>query len=149
VSRFRSGAIVSGITLIVGTLVLYGLIRFIEHILNPVTSPVVLITGALPPLFVLATAVTLLTARRCLHGDHLIVARARATRNALIVCLSGTMICSVLAAIVPPLTGRIDVAALFSPLVFLFLGTIGFLAGHFYVRPSANTLRKFSDSPIW
>jgi hypothetical protein len=149
-SRFRIGVIVVGITLIFGTLAFYGVMRFIGPILNPATSAAVLITGALPPLFVLATAVTLLTARRCLYGDHLIVARARTTRNVLVVCVSGTVACSLLAVVVPVLVGaRAGAPDLLGPLVFLFLGTIGFLVGLFYVRPSANTLRKFTDRPIW
>jgi hypothetical protein len=39
-----------------------------------------------------------------------------------------------------------DLLTTFSTLTF---ATMGFLAGMVYVRPSVQTLRKYSDHPIW
>jgi hypothetical protein len=111
--------------------------------------------AVLPPLGVLAMAVLVLTCRRCLRGDYLVVASAAATRTALVFTYVLTLVL-ILGSFAVPVVFRVwrdapelaapDLLTTFSTLAF---ATIGFLVGMFYVRPSVQTLRKFSDHPIW
>jgi hypothetical protein len=104
---------------------------------------------------VLAIAVLVLSSRRCLRGDYLVVASAASARNALLFTYVLTLILILGACAVPivfrvwrdsPELGAPDLLTTFSTLAF---ATVGFLAGMFYVRPSMQTLRKFSNHPIW
>ncbi|WP_086821336.1 hypothetical protein [Allokutzneria sp. NRRL B-24872] len=143
--RFRSGMVIMGATLLVTTPLMYAFLRFVGSILSQRPDPITAVVIAVPPLFVLALAVTMLLARRCLDGDRLVVARARTIRNALVVCLGGVVVGAALIAIVP---GPTNPLTYFEPVVYLFMGVLGFSVGHMFVRPSRTTLLKFSDGSL-
>ncbi|QWF81514.1 hypothetical protein [Amycolatopsis sp. CA-230715] len=142
--RFRSSVVLIGVTLCVGTLLLYGLFRFIGGVLEKNVPAAIHVTDALAPLWTIALGVTLISARRCVRATYLDIAKARTTRNALLVCVSATMGFALLAVIVRALFHAGTPVALFNQLAFLALAWIGFAAGHFFVRPSLRTLQKFS-----
>ncbi|MEC3981780.1 hypothetical protein [Amycolatopsis sp. H20-H5] len=156
--RFRWGPIVVGVVLIVGTVLFFGISAFFSKIFHDRAFPGTvtgLVAIAAPPLFVLATAVTVLTARRCLQGDYLVVSKARETYKALILCLAGSGLATLFAVLLPFVAdlwadgNHPKPSDLFTPFLYLIFSALGFLVGHFYVRPSTGTLRKFSDHPIW
>ncbi|WP_344872602.1 hypothetical protein [Allokutzneria multivorans] len=148
VRRFRSGTVIMGVTLLVTTPLMYGFLRFVGSILSQRTDPITAVVIAVPPLFVLALAVTLLLARGCLDGERLVVARARSTRNALVACLGGVVVGAALIAFVP---GPTNPLTYFEPVVYLFMGVLGFAVGHMFVRPSRATLLKFGEESrsVW
>jgi hypothetical protein len=155
--RFRFGVIMVGASLILGTLFFAIGTAFFNLVLHNRAFPMTLlgrIADLLVVVSVIATGITVITARRCLRGDYLVLARARSTHAALTTCFAATMATSILAVLVhlvvdvwggPP-SRFLDVL---SPLVYLVFGALGFAVGHFYVRPTAETLRRFSDFPIW
>jgi hypothetical protein len=156
--RVRWGSVVVGCSMITGMVLLFGLTTFLQGIVHGHAFPDTLLGKAaavLPPLGVLAIAVLVLSSRRCLRGDYLVVASAASARNTLLFTYVLTLILILGACAVPivfrvwrdsPEIGAPDLLTTFSTLAF---ATMGFLAGMFYVRPSMQTLRKFSDHPIW
>ena len=156
--RVRWGSAVVGFSMVAGMALLFGLTTFLQGIVHGHALPDTLVGKAaavLPPLGVLALAVLVLTCRRCLRGNYLVVASAHQTRNALVFTYVLTLVL-ILGSFAVPIVFRVwrdspelrapDLLTTFSTLAF---ATVGFLAGMFYVRPSAQTLRKFSDHPIW
>ncbi|SDN22717.1 hypothetical protein [Allokutzneria albata] len=152
-ARFRSGVIIIGVTLVVMTPLMSAFMRFVGTVVDSPGGPPAQVVSALPPLSVLALAVTLLASRRCLHGDDLVTSRARVIRNALVACVCATVATVALAVLVPVFTepGRVNALTYFEPVVFLFLGGLGFASGHMFVRPSVSTLRRFAEDsrPVW
>lgn len=100
---------------------------------------------ALPALFVVATAVTLMTAARCLDGDRLIIAKARATSHVLLACLVGTAVTAVPIGFFLLLSAD-NVLPSMSIMVLAFIGVMGYGLGMFFVRPSVGTLRRFAKT---
>ncbi|MEQ0565680.1 hypothetical protein ABJI51_41950 [Amycolatopsis sp. NEAU-NG30] len=157
-ARVRWGSVVVGSSMIAGTVLLFGLTTFLQGVVHGHAFPDTLLGKAaavLPPLGVLAMAVLVLTCRRCLRGDYLVVASAAATRTALVFTYVLTLVL-ILGSFAVPVVFRVwrdspELAApdLLTTFSTLALATIGFLVGMFYVRPSVQTLRKFSDHPIW
>ena len=157
-ARVRWGSVVVGTSMIIGMVLLFGLTTFLQGIVHGHPFPDTLLGQAaavLPPLGVLVIAVLVLTSRRCLNGDYLVVATARAARNTLVTAYAVTL-ALILGGFLVPLVFRVwddvpesrapDLLTTFATLAF---STMGFAAGTFYVRPSVQTLRKFSDHPIW
>ncbi|MEU7788280.1 MULTISPECIES: hypothetical protein [unclassified Amycolatopsis] len=156
--RVRWGSVVVGSSMIGGMVLLFGLTTFLQGIVHGHAFPATLLGKAaavLPPLGVLAIAVLVLSSRRCLRGDYLVVASAASARHALLFTYALTLVL-ILGSFAVPIVFRVwpdspefqapDLLTTFSTLAF---ATVGFLAGMFYVRPSVQTLRKFSDHPIW
>ncbi|MFD9892221.1 hypothetical protein ACFWY9_23000 [Amycolatopsis sp. NPDC059027] len=157
-SRVRWGSVLAGTSLIVGALLFLGISAFFNNIVNHSAfplGPLGTVAQLLPPLCVIATAIVVLTCRRALRGDYLVVSVARTTRNVLIVCYGCTILFAFLAFVViallhafgglrTPITS--DMIVTFG---YLALGSMGFAVGHFYVRPSQRTLQKFADRPVW
>nr|WP_166639870.1 hypothetical protein [Amycolatopsis sp. SID8362] len=157
-ARVRWGSVVVGSSMIAGMVLLFGLTTFLQGIVHGHAFPDTLLGKAaavLPPLGVLAIAVLVLSSRRCLRGDYLVVASAASARHALLFTYVLTLVL-VLGSFAVPIVFRVwrdtpdprapDLLTVFATLAF---ATMGFLAGMFYVRPSVRTLRKFSDHPIW
>lgn len=156
--RVRAGSVVTGVALLVGTLLVLGLTVFVNRPLHGQSLPrngLGTAGLALPMLAVIATAIVVLTARRCLHGDYLVTARARATRTALTICFAALSVSCLLALTISVLVdvwregdhlGLTDLLATFANFA---LGAIGHGSGLWYIRPSVRTLEKFSDHPIW
>jgi hypothetical protein len=156
--RVRWGSVVIGCSMIAGVVLLFGLTTFLQGIVHGHAFPDALLGKAatvLPPLAVLALAVLVLTCRRCLRGDYLVIASAQSARNAFVFTYVLTLILIAGACAVPivfrvwhdaPESRAPDLLTTIATLAF---ATTGFLAGMFYVRPSMQTLRKFSDHPIW
>ncbi|RJQ85954.1 hypothetical protein [Amycolatopsis panacis] len=156
--RVRAGSVVTGVALLVGTLLVLGLTAFVNRPLHGQGLPragLGTLGLALPALSVTATAIVVLTARRCLHGNYLVTARARTTRTALTICFAALSISCLLALTISALIdiwgegGRLGLTDLLATFANFTLGTIGHGAGLWYVRPSVRTLEKFSDHPIW
>lgn len=145
--RFQVGVILTGVVIMFGTVIVYLLTLWASGFLGRPAGAFYLVVGLLPVLGVVALGVTLLTAARCLQGQYLVIARARSTLKALIVCALTSTVLSVFAIFVPLLSDRPINA--FSPLECLIMTGVGFASGHFWVRPSVNTLHKFSDRPAW
>jgi hypothetical protein len=156
--RVRGGSLVVGSSMIAGVVLLFGLTTFLQGTVHGHAFPDALLgkaATALPPLAVLAMAVLVLSSRRCLRGNYLVVARATSARSALLFTYVLTL-GLVLAAAAVPLVFRVwddapesrstDLLTTFATLAF---ATTGFLAGTSYIRPSMQTLRRFSDHPIW
>ncbi|MEU5261724.1 hypothetical protein [Amycolatopsis sp. NPDC021455] len=156
--RVRWGSVVVGCSMVAGMVLLFGLTTYLQGIVHGHALPDTLLGKAaavLPPLGVLALAVLVLTCRRCLRGNYLVVASAVATRNALVFTYVLTLVL-ILGSFAVPIVFQVwndapelqapDLLTTFSTLAF---ATMGFLAGMVYVRPSMRTLRKFSDHPIW
>ncbi|MEV6647220.1 hypothetical protein [Amycolatopsis sp. NPDC051371] len=156
--RVRWGSVVVGCSMIAGMVLLFGLTTFLQGIVHGHAFPDALVGKAatvLPPLGVLAISALVLSSRRCLRGDYLVVASAAAARNALVFTYALTLVL-IIGSFAVPIVFRVwrdnpqlrapDLLTTFSTLAF---ATMGFLAGMFYVRPSVQTLRKFSDHPIW
>jgi hypothetical protein len=143
--RFVAGVIVTGLTLIFSTTMIY----LLTLLLRRHSTALYVVLSTLPALGVVAVGVTLLMATRCLHGDYLVIARARSTRNTLLVCTLTTAALALIAMVVPIFSGGAEVANFFGPAVYLFDAGLGLAFGHFWVRPSIETLRKFSDRPAW
>jgi len=156
--RVRIGSVVVGCSLLLGMLLLFGLTAFVNAVVHGHPFPdalIAFVAQLLGPLCVVATAVVVFGCRRCLRGDYLVVAAARTTRVALIVCYTATIVVTLFAVVLPlfvrvwrdePLARTADLFGIFASLAF---GTMGFAAGMVYVKPSLATLRKFSDHPIW
>nr|WP_225957799.1 hypothetical protein [Amycolatopsis lexingtonensis] len=157
-ARVRWGSVVVGSSMIAGMVLLFGLTTFLQGIVHGHAFPDTLLGKAaavLPPLGVLAIAVLVLSTRRCLRGDYLVVASAASARHALLFTYLLTLVL-ILGSFAVPIVFRVwrdtpdlrapDLLTVFTTLAF---ATTGFLAGMFYVRPSVQTLRKFSDHPIW
>ena len=157
-NRVRWGSVVVGCSMIAGMVIVFGLTTFLQGIVHGHAFPDALVGKAaavLPPLGVLAIAVLVLSSRRCLRGDYLVVASAVSARNALVFTYLLTLVL-IFGSFAVPLVFRVwhdapefqapDLLTTFSTLAF---ATLGFAAGMFYVRPSVQTLRKFSDHPIW
>ncbi|WP_020669824.1 hypothetical protein [Amycolatopsis nigrescens] len=150
VQRFRFSVILIGVALIVGALAIYGVTALLDSVLHDGDrGALVRVAGLLPPLSVLITAITLCTARRCLHGEYLVVARARRVRGVLLACLLIAFAAIALADLLFVLSDQADAVDLLFPLFFLLLNLLGYLAGSFFVRPSVRTLQRFDDRPIW
>ncbi|MEV6622137.1 hypothetical protein AB0M83_14915 [Amycolatopsis sp. NPDC051106] len=156
--RVRWGSVVVGCSMIAGMVLLFGLTTFLQGMVHGHAFPDALVGKAatvLPPLGVLAIAVLVLSSRRCLRGDYLVVAIAASARNALVFTYVLTLVL-ILGSFAVPIVFRVwrdsphvqapDLLTTFSTFAF---ATVGFLAGMFYVRPSMQTLRKFSNHPIW
>jgi hypothetical protein len=156
--RVRWGSVVVGCSMIAGMVLLFGLTTYLQGIVHGHAFPDTLLgkaATALPPLGVLAIAVLVLTCRRCLRGDYLVVASAEATRSALLLTYVLTLVL-IFGAFAVPIVFRVwrdtpelrapDLLTTFSTLAF---ATMGFLGGMLYLRPSVQTLRKYSDHPIW
>jgi len=150
--------VVVGCSMLAGMVLLFGLTTFLQGMVHGHAFPDALVGKAatvLPPLGVLAIAVLVLSSRRCLRGDYLVVASAASARNALVFTYALTLVL-ILGSFAVPIVFRVwrdsphvqapDLLTTFSTLAF---ATVGFLAGMFYVRPSMQTLRKFSNHPIW
>ncbi|WP_328447907.1 MULTISPECIES: hypothetical protein [unclassified Amycolatopsis] len=156
--RVRWGSVVVGCSMIAGMVLLFGLTTFLQGIVHGHAFPDSLLGKAaavLPPLAVLAMAVLVLTCRRCLRGDYLVIASAQSARNAFVFTYVLTLIL-ILGACAVPIVFRVWHEArtaratdLLTTAVTLAFATIGFLVGMFCVRPSMQTLRRFSDHPIW
>ncbi len=156
--RVRMGSVVVGCSLVLGMLLLFGLTAFINDLVHGHPFPdalIAFVAQLLGILCVVATGVVVFLCRRCLRGDYLVVAAARAARIALIACYTATIAVTLFAVVLPlfvrvwwndPLARTADLFGIFAALAF---GTLGFAAGMVYVRPSLSTLRKFSDHPIW
>ena len=156
--RVRWGSVVVGCSMIAGMVLLFGLTTFLQGIVHGHAFPETLLGKAaavLPPLGVLAIAVLVLSSRRCLRGDYLVVASAASARHALLFTYVLTL-ALILGSFAVPIVFRVwrdtshlqapDLLTTFATLAF---ATTGFLAGMVYVRPSVQTLRKYSDHPIW
>jgi hypothetical protein len=156
--RVRWGSVVVGSSMVAGMVLLFGLTTYLQGVVHGHAFPDALLGKAatvLPPLGVLAIAVLVLSTRRCLRGDYLVVASATSARTALLFTYTLTLVL-IFGAFAVPIVFRVwaDAPASRSPdllttLATLAFATMGFLAGMFYVRPSMQTLRKFSDHPIW
>ena len=155
--RVRWGSVVVGCSMIAGMVLLFGLTTYLQGIVHGHALPDTLLGKAaavLPPLAVLALAVLVLTCRRCLRGNYLVVASAHQTCIVLVFTYVLTLVL-IAGSFAVPLVFRVwhgspelrapDLLTTFSTLAF---ATTGFLAGMFYVRPSVRTLLKFSDHPI-
>jgi hypothetical protein len=157
-ARVRWGSVVVGCSMITGVVLLFGLTTFLQGTVHGHAFPDTLLGKAaavLPPLAVLALAVLVLTCRRCLRGDYLVVASAVATRTALLFAYLLTLVL-ILGSFAVPIVFRVwrDTPELRAPDLLtvgstLAFATTGFLAGMSYVWPSVQTLRKFSNHPIW
>ncbi|MFJ7211791.1 hypothetical protein [Amycolatopsis sp. NPDC098790] len=148
--RVRAGSVVVGCSMIAAMVALVGLTTFLESLAHGHPFPDSLVgKGAvvLPPLGVLAIAVLVLTSRRCLRGDYLVVATATAARTALLFAYVLTLVL-ILGLFTIPILFRLRPDVLTTLATFVF-ATLGYVAGMFFVRPSMQTLRKFSDHPIW
>lgn len=156
--RVRWGSVVVGCSMIAAMVLLFGLTTFLQGIVHGHAFPDTLVGKAaavLPPLGVLAISALVLSSRRCLRGNYLVVASAASARNALVFTYVLTLVL-ILGSFAVPIVFRVwhdnprlrapDLLTTFSTLAF---ATVGFLAGLFYVRPSMQRLRKFSDHPIW
>jgi hypothetical protein len=156
--RVRWGSVVVGCSMIAGMVVLFGLTTFLQGVVHGHAFPDTLLGKAaavLPALGVLAIAVLVLSTRRCLRGNYLVVASAASARNALLFTYVLTLILILGSFAVPVVfhvwrdTPEFQAPDLLTTFATLAFATTGFLAGMFYVRPSKQTLRKFSDHPIW
>lgn len=148
--RVRAGSVVVGCSMITAMVLLIGLTTFLESLAHGHLLPDSLIgKGAvvLPPLGVLAIAVLVLTSRRCLRGDYLVVATATAARTALLFTYVLTLVL-ILGLVAAEIVFRVRPDLLTTVATFTF-ATLGYVAGMFFVRPSVQTLRKFSDHPMW
>ncbi|WP_410637121.1 hypothetical protein [Amycolatopsis sp. lyj-346] len=156
--RVRWGSVVVGCSMIAGMVLLFGLTTYLQGIVHGHAFPDTLLGKAaavLPPVGVVALAVLVLTCRRCLRGNYLVVASAAATRSALLFTYVLTL-ALILGSFAVPIVFRVwndtrdlqapDLLTTFATLAF---ATTGLLAGLCYVRPSVQTLRKYSDHPIW
>lgn len=157
-ARVRFASVVTGVSLAVGTLLVFGLTVFVNRPLHGHSLPrgtLGLAALLLPMLSVLATAAVVLSARRCLHGDYLVVARARSTRTALTACFTALSVSCLIALGVSALVdlwgehARLGFTELLATFANFAIGLIGYSAGLWFVRPSVSTLEKFSDHPIW
>lgn len=157
-ARVRTGSLLTGIALLVGTVLVFGLTAFVNlplHGHSLPNSPFGIAGLLLPTLSVAATAVVVLTCRGCLQGDYLVVARARVARKAFGVCFTTLVIACLLALTASALVDlwsdheRFGVTDLLATFANFALGVLGHAVGLFYVRPSVTTLEKFSDHPIW
>ena len=157
-TRFRLGTVVTGVSLAIGTLLVFSLTAFINSTLHGRSlprSPLGMLLLVLPTLSVLATAVVVLSARRCLQGDYLVIARARSTRAALASCFACVSVSCLFALSTSALVdlwtshSRFGFTELLATFANFAIGLIGYTAGLWYVRPSVRTLEKFSDHPIW
>ncbi|MEV4598831.1 hypothetical protein AB0K15_15630 [Amycolatopsis sp. NPDC049253] len=156
--RVRSGSVITGIALLVGTAFVFGLTAFVNRPLHGHSlpdAPVGVIGLLLPTLAVVLTAIVVFACRSCLRGDYLVVARARAARTALVACFTATVVTCLLALTASALVDlwsdhdRLGATDLLATFANFALGVLGYAAGLFYVRPSVTTLEKFSDHPIW
>ncbi|WP_033294405.1 hypothetical protein [Amycolatopsis jejuensis] len=157
-ARVRAGSLVTGVALLIGTLLVLGLTVFVNRPLHGHGLPRVPL-GALglllPALSVAATALVVLSARRCLQGDYLVIARARSTRTVLTACFTALCISCLFALTLSALVdlwgdhGRLGLTELLATGANFAIGLAGYAAGLWYVRPSVSTLEKFSDHPIW
>ncbi|MGW5719539.1 hypothetical protein ACWEVP_25455 [Amycolatopsis sp. NPDC003865] len=148
--RVRAGSVVVGCTMIAAMVLLVGLTTFLEILADGHLLPDSLIgkgAAVLPPLGVLAIAVLVLTSRRCLRGDYLVVATAATARTALLFAYVLTLVL-ILGLFAAPIVFRLRPDVLTTVATFAF-ATLGYVAGTFFVRPSVQTLRKFSDHPMW
>ncbi|WP_020664317.1 hypothetical protein [Amycolatopsis benzoatilytica] len=157
-ARFRLGTVVTGVSLAIGTLLVLALTAFINSTLHGRSlprSPLGTAMLLLPTMCVLGTAVVVLSARRCLQGDYLVIARARSTRTALAWCFTALSVSCLLALTTSALVdlwsshARFGFTELLATFANFAIGLIGYAAGLWYVRPSVRTLEKFSDHPIW
>ncbi|WP_372669953.1 hypothetical protein [Amycolatopsis kentuckyensis] len=148
--RVRAGSVVVGCSMIAAMVLLVGLTTFLESLARGHALPESLIGKAavvLPPLGVLVIAVLVLSSRRCLRGDYLVVASATSARTALVFAYVLTLVL-ILGLFAASLVFRLRPDLLTTVATFTF-ATLGYVAGMFFVRPSVQTLRKFSDHPIW
>ncbi|WP_037354646.1 hypothetical protein [Amycolatopsis orientalis] len=157
-ARVRTASVVVGISLAIGTLLIFGITALVNRPLHGHSLPRGLLGLAallLPMLSVLATAVVVLSARRCLQGDYLVIARARSTRAALTACFTLLSVSCLIALGVSALVdlwgnhGKLGFLELLATFANFAIGLIGYSAGLWFVRPSVSTLEKFSDHPIW
>ncbi|WP_409184607.1 hypothetical protein F9C11_10120 [Amycolatopsis sp. VS8301801F10] len=157
-ARVRFASVVTGVSLAIGTLLVLGLTAFVNRPLHGQIlprGPLGLAALLLPMLSVLAIAAVVLSARRCLQGDYLVIARARSTRAALAMCFTLLSISCIVALGVSALVdlwgnhGRLGFTELLATFANFAIGLIGYSAGLWFVRPSVSTLEKFSDHPIW
>ncbi|MEV4150176.1 hypothetical protein AB0J40_41420 [Amycolatopsis sp. NPDC049691] len=148
--RVRWGSVVVGCSMIAAMVLLVALTAFLESLAHGHALPASLIGKAeavLPPLGVLGIAVLVLSARRCLRGDYLVVATAATARTALVFTYALTLVL-ILGLFAVSIVFRVRPDLLTTVATFAF-ATLGYVAGMFFVRPSVQTLRKFSDHPIW
>lgn len=152
-ARFRSSCRVIGVALIVGAVLIFAVVVWLTPVVaDSLSTGTVAALAGLVALSVVALAVTVMTTRRCLDGDRLVVARARRSRRALNVALAAVGAAWLIAAVVlialaePVVDGLVPA---FMSLLIGVLGLIGYAAGSFFVRPTAATLRKFEEGPVW
>ncbi|MDT8911009.1 hypothetical protein [Amycolatopsis sp. PS_44_ISF1] len=157
-ARVRAGSLVTGVALAVGTTLVLGLTVFVNGPLHGHALPDAVLGRVallLPVLAVLATAVVVLGARRCLLGDYLVITRARFTRTLLRGCFTALVTACLLALTTSALVdlwhdhNHLGVSDLLATGANFALGVLGYGVGLFYVRPSVATLERFSDHPIW
>ncbi|MFI5613501.1 hypothetical protein [Amycolatopsis sp. NPDC051903] len=157
-ARVRGGSLVTGVALLIGTVLVLGLTAFVNRPLHGHSLPdsaVGVVGLLLPTLAVVATAIVVLSCRGCLQGDYLVVARARVARKALTTCFAALVVACLFALTASALVDlwsdhdRLGATDLLATFTNFALGVIGHAAGLFYIRPSVTTLEKFSDHPIW
>ncbi|MFD2471657.1 hypothetical protein [Amycolatopsis silviterrae] len=157
-ARVRTASVVTGVALTIGTLAVFGLTAFVNRPLHGHSlprGPLGIAALLLPMLSVLAIAVVVLSARRCLQGDYLVIARARGTRATLTACFTALSVSCLIALGVSALVdlwgdhARLGFTELLATFANFAIGLIGYSAGLWFVRPSVSTLEKFSDHPIW
>jgi hypothetical protein len=157
-ARVRGGSLVTGVALAIGTILVLALTVFVNGPLHGHALPdafVGRVALLLPVLSVLATAAVVLSARRCLLGDYLVVPRARFTRTLLRACFTALVATCLLALTTSALVdlwhdhNRLGATDLLATCANFALGILGYGVGLFYVRPSVATLQRFSDHPIW
>ena len=154
-ARVRSGSTIVGLSLLGGTLLLFGTSALMNDLRHDHALPDSIlgkVAMIVPPAVVLVIAALVLLCRRCLSGGYLVVARARAVQLALLlwflvggVFVFVTMMVPILFSVWHDGSRAPDIGAI-ADLVMVFIGVI---TGVFYVQPSERTLRKFSDHPVY
>lgn len=152
-ARFRRSSSVIGVALIMGALLIYLVALWLTPVIaGSVPTAAVVVLSGVPALFVVGIAVTVMGARGCLAGDRLVVARARRVRRVLIACLVGVLATTGIGAIVVITLADPSVDGLIIAVMMLFIaffGLIGYAGGAFFIRPTAETLRRFSGGTVW
>ncbi len=153
-SRVRGGSIALGVVMLLFAPCLFGVTRFFDGIAHSegLNGAVELVIKLVPSVILLATGFALLSTRRCLAGDLLIIEKARRQRKIFLGCLTAMIVACVL-QFVPPIverTGGAFLTAFLGSVVYLAVGIAGAGVGMFYVRPDVHSLQRFAGSnTVW
>lgn len=153
VRRFRRGSAIVGVTVIVAGLLIYAVILWLAPIIaHGVPTGAVAGLCGLPTLFVAGIGVAVTAARSCLNGDRLVVERARRFRATFVGLLAGLLVVTLLCGGTLTMLAEPAVDGLILAFMLVFtalVGLIGFASGVSFVRPTAETIRRMSDHPVW